>query len=146
MADHVGVQRPVEVDVEKRAQGRGRVAVSPVIPTNQEPDVALAFDLPAPDRADDSPAGDDRSRADGSALIFASCSRNAGRSRDGNAAIVLASGSAWNSNSVRRSASIVWRSADLGHHQDAARNNGTGAATPFSSTGPSCWNRYARCR
>jgi hypothetical protein len=44
--------------------------------------------------------------ADGSALIFASCSRNAGRSRDGNAAIALASGSAWNSNSVPRSASI----------------------------------------
>src|SRR4029450_9785650 len=59
---HVGVQRPVEVDVEERAQGGSRVAVSPVIATDQEPDVALAFDLPAPDRADDSPTGDDRSR------------------------------------------------------------------------------------
>ena len=58
VVDHVGVQRPVEVDVEKRAQGRGRVAVSPVIATDPEPDVALAFDLPAPDRADDS-RGDD---------------------------------------------------------------------------------------
>jgi hypothetical protein len=49
VAGHVGVQRPVEVDVEERAQGRGRVAVSSVIATDPEPDVALAFDLPAPD-------------------------------------------------------------------------------------------------
>jgi hypothetical protein len=27
VVDHVGVQRPVEVDVEERAQGRGGVAV-----------------------------------------------------------------------------------------------------------------------
>jgi hypothetical protein len=58
---HMGVQRPLQVDLEERAQGRGGVAVSPVIATDPEPDVALAVDLPAPDRADDSPAGDDRS-------------------------------------------------------------------------------------
>src|SRR5919106_4158074 len=61
VVDHVGVQRPVAVDVEERAQRRGRVAVSPVIATDPEADVALAFDLPAPDPADDSPADDDRS-------------------------------------------------------------------------------------
>jgi hypothetical protein len=30
---------------------------------------------------------------------------------------------------------------ELGHHEDAARNNGTGSATPFSSMGPSASNR-----
>jgi hypothetical protein len=45
----LGVQRPVEVDVEECAQGRGRVAVSPAIATDPEPDDALAFDLPGPD-------------------------------------------------------------------------------------------------
>src|SRR5918996_3052923 len=59
---HVGVQRPVEVDVEELAQSRGRVTVSPVSATDPEPDVALAFNLPAPDRADDSPASDYRPR------------------------------------------------------------------------------------
>ena len=30
---------------------------------------------------------------------------------------------------------------DLGHHDDAARNNGTGSATPFGPVGPSASNR-----
>jgi hypothetical protein len=59
--DHVGVQRAVEVDVEERAEGRGRVPVPSVIATDPEPDLALTFHLPAPDPADDTRVGNDRS-------------------------------------------------------------------------------------
>jgi hypothetical protein len=86
----------------------------PVIATDPEPHVALAFDLPAPHRADDSPAGDDRSRDHRwVGLDLRLVLEERGRSREGNAAIALASGSAWNSNSVSRSRSILSLGATL---------------------------------
>jgi hypothetical protein len=88
----LGVQRPVEVDVEERAQGRGRVAVSPVIATDPEPDVELAITSQlAIEPTTPPPATIVRVIAGGSVSIFASCSKKACRSRDGNAAMAPAS-------------------------------------------------------
>jgi hypothetical protein len=64
---------------------------------------------------------------------------NAARSRDWNAAIALASGSAWNSNSVPRSASIVSRSAT-----STIKRMPLGTAAPYPPRPSVRWVRAPR--
>src|SRR4029453_1256261 len=103
---------------------------------------ALAWDLPAPDPADDFPAGDDRSldvRWVGLDPRLALQERGQVARRERRHRARLTVGLELEQRAEVRVDRLAER--DLGHHDDAARNNGTRYATPFSSMGPSASNR-----
>jgi hypothetical protein len=115
-----------------------------VIATDPEPDLALALDLPAPDPADDYPADDDGSldvRWVGldPRLVLEERGQVARRERRHRARLTV--GLELEQRVEVRVDRLAER--DLGHHEGAARNNGTGSATPFGPVGPSAsaWSK-----